>query len=31
MLDVLHYFSDVDQQQLLKKIAASIAPDAVAL
>jgi 2-polyprenyl-3-methyl-5-hydroxy-6-metoxy-1,4-benzoquinol methylase len=31
MLDVLHYFNDVDQQQLLKKIAASIAPDAVAL
>jgi 2-polyprenyl-3-methyl-5-hydroxy-6-metoxy-1,4-benzoquinol methylase len=31
MLDVLHYFSDGDQQQLLKKIAASIAPDAVAL
>ena len=31
MLDVLHYFSDEDQQLLLKKIAASIAPRGVAL
>ena len=31
MLDVLHYFSDDDQQQLLKKIATSIAPHAIAL
>jgi len=31
MLDVLHYFSDEDQQRLLKKIAASIAPRGVAL
>ncbi len=31
MLDVLHYFSDGDQQRLLRKIAASIAPQGVAL
>jgi 2-polyprenyl-3-methyl-5-hydroxy-6-metoxy-1,4-benzoquinol methylase len=31
MLDVLHYFSDNDQQRLLRKIAASIAPQGVAL
>jgi SAM-dependent methyltransferase len=31
MLDVLHYFSDEDQQRLLKKIATSIAPSGVAL
>ena len=31
MLDVLHYFDDEDQQRLLKKIAASIAPNGVAL
>jgi SAM-dependent methyltransferase len=31
MLDVLHYFSDEDQQLLLKKIAASIAPRGIAL
>ena len=31
MLDVLHYFSDEDQQQLLRKIAASIALQGVAL
>jgi 2-polyprenyl-3-methyl-5-hydroxy-6-metoxy-1,4-benzoquinol methylase len=31
MLDVLHYFSDEDQQRLLRKIAASIAPQGVAL
>jgi 2-polyprenyl-3-methyl-5-hydroxy-6-metoxy-1,4-benzoquinol methylase len=31
MLDVLHYFSDEDQQFLLKKIAASIAPRGIAL
>ncbi|MGA7215494.1 MAG: class I SAM-dependent methyltransferase [Terrimicrobiaceae bacterium] len=31
MLDVLHYFSDQDQQLLLKKIAASIAPRGIAL
>ena len=31
MLDVLHYFSDEDQQQLLRKIAASIASQGVAL
>ena len=31
MLDVLHYFSDHDQQRLLKKIAASVAPGGVAL
>jgi 2-polyprenyl-3-methyl-5-hydroxy-6-metoxy-1,4-benzoquinol methylase len=31
MLDVLHYFSDEDQQRLLQRIAASIAPQGVAL
>jgi SAM-dependent methyltransferase len=31
MLDVLHYFSDEDQQRLLRKIAASVAPGGVAL
>ncbi len=31
MLDVLHYFSDQEQQRVLKKIAASIAPHGVAL
>ena len=31
MLDVLHYFSDEDQQRLLRKIAASIAPQGAAL
>ena len=31
MLDVLHYFSDQDQQRLLGKIAASIAPRGIAL
>jgi 2-polyprenyl-3-methyl-5-hydroxy-6-metoxy-1,4-benzoquinol methylase len=31
MLDVLHYFSNEDQQRLLRKIAASIAPRGVAL
>jgi 2-polyprenyl-3-methyl-5-hydroxy-6-metoxy-1,4-benzoquinol methylase len=31
MLDVLHYFSDSDQERLLRKIAASIAPQGVAL
>jgi 2-polyprenyl-3-methyl-5-hydroxy-6-metoxy-1,4-benzoquinol methylase len=31
MLDVLHYFSDEEQQRLLEKIAASIAPRGVAL
>lgn len=31
MLDVLHYFSDDDQQRLLQKIADSLAPDGVAL
>jgi 2-polyprenyl-3-methyl-5-hydroxy-6-metoxy-1,4-benzoquinol methylase len=31
MLDVLHYFNDNDQQRLLGKIAASIAPQGVAL
>jgi len=31
MLDVLHYFSDEQQPQLLKKIAASVAPGGVAL
>jgi SAM-dependent methyltransferase len=31
MLDVLHYFDDEDQQRLLSRIAASIAPDGVAL
>ena len=31
MLDVLHYFNDKDQQRLLKKIAASIAPRGIAL
>jgi 2-polyprenyl-3-methyl-5-hydroxy-6-metoxy-1,4-benzoquinol methylase len=31
MLDVLHYFSDGDQQRLLRKIAASIAPQGIAL
>jgi 2-polyprenyl-3-methyl-5-hydroxy-6-metoxy-1,4-benzoquinol methylase len=31
MLDVLHYFNDKDQEQLLTKIAASIAPQGVAL
>ena len=31
MLDVLHYFNDQDQQRLLSKIAASIAPQGVAL
>jgi SAM-dependent methyltransferase len=31
MLDVLHYFGDEEQQRLLEKIAASIAPGGVAL
>jgi 2-polyprenyl-3-methyl-5-hydroxy-6-metoxy-1,4-benzoquinol methylase len=31
MLDVLHYFSDIDQERLLRKVAASIAPQGVAL
>ena len=31
MLDVLHYFNDRDQQRVLRKIAASIAPQGVAL
>jgi SAM-dependent methyltransferase len=31
MLDVLHYFTDDDQQRLLQKIADSLAPDGVAL
>jgi 2-polyprenyl-3-methyl-5-hydroxy-6-metoxy-1,4-benzoquinol methylase len=31
MLDVLHYFTDQEQQRLLKKIAASIAPGGIAL
>ena len=31
MLDVLHYFNDDDQKRLLRKIAASIAPEGVAL
>jgi 2-polyprenyl-3-methyl-5-hydroxy-6-metoxy-1,4-benzoquinol methylase len=31
MLDVLHYFNDKDQEQLLTKVAASIAPQGVAL
>ena len=31
MLDVLHYFNDKDQERLLRKIAASIAPQGVAL
>jgi SAM-dependent methyltransferase len=31
MLDVLHYFGDEDQQRLLRKIAASIAPGGVAM
>ncbi|HEY5705500.1 MAG TPA: class I SAM-dependent methyltransferase [Terrimicrobiaceae bacterium] len=31
MLDVLHYFSDQEQQRLLKKIATSIAPGGIAL
>lgn len=31
MLDVLHYFGDADQQRLLSRIAASIAPRGVAL
>jgi trans-aconitate methyltransferase len=31
MLDVLHYFSDEDQQRLLRRIATSIAPQGLAL
>ena len=31
MLDVLHYFSDDEQQQLLEKLAASVAPGGIAL
>jgi SAM-dependent methyltransferase len=31
MLDVMHYFSDHDQERLLRKIAASLAPQGVAL